>query len=194
MALRALNPDNALMFGSDDDRFYMADYPQEVDNILLSDEPDPSKFTDVGWISEDGVDETYDDSGSKIKGHQGHAVVKAFIESSETGVELTILETMLPIVLKYWNAKAEKVKDKDGTKDIVKISRPRARKAIDMVGIADFIETSTGNKLRHIYPKLTLTEREGVKYKVGEIVAWKFKLEVTKDPITLSNIPSLLLP
>lgn len=192
MALRALNPDNALMFGSDDDRFYMADYPQDVDNILLSDEPDPSKFTDVGWISEDGVDETYDDSGSKIKGHQGHAVVKAFIESSETGVELTILETMLPIVLKYWNAKAEKVKD--GTKDIVKISRPRARKAIDMVGIADFIETSTGNKLRHIYPKLTLTEREGVKYKVGEIVAWKFKLEVTKDPITLSNIPSLLLP
>ena len=48
MALRALNPDNALMFGSDDDRFYMADYPQEVDNILLSDEPDPSKFTSAG--------------------------------------------------------------------------------------------------------------------------------------------------
>ncbi|MDO4888161.1 MAG: hypothetical protein Q3979_05600 [Actinomycetaceae bacterium] len=194
MPLTPLNPDNALMFGADDDRLYLGPYGIDLSSITGVTSDIPSGLIDCGWISDDGLQDELSDSAEKIYGHQGKKVVKSFISESSTNLTATVLETKLDLLLWYWDAKAEKAQETvNGDQvDIVKITIPSGRKAVDLCGVRDLVETSTGKIMRTVYPKLTLGERDAVEYKVGSIAAYKLNLEQIGDATMFSNVPSLI--
>ncbi len=187
MALANLNPDNALMFGSDDDSLYLAAYGSIPDLADLEfDDPIPAGMIDVGWVSDDGFSDSLKDSAEKIRGHQGNRVVKAFVKESDTSIGATLLETKLKTFEWFYNATGVKV----GA--TAKFVLPTARKAVELCGISVLIDTSSGKKMIKIYEHLTLTERGSVAFKVGDITAYQITLDVIDDPILLTNVPGLI--
>ena len=194
----AVNADNVLGFGSDDDSLYLGPYDAalaaKVKGLTTA---IPEGIEDCGWMSEDGVKLTLDDSVTKIKGHQGHGVVRTFMDSSETALEATLLESRLITVTRYLNATAERIQEQIGGKqtDVAKLTAKAQRKVSLLSGVLDLYDTaSTGNvvRLRIVSPRLELGERGEVPFKVGELTAYSYKLNVTSDFVVYSNAAALL--
>ena len=109
-----VNADNVLGFGSDDDSLYLGAYDPDLGTKITGlTTAIPNTLVDCGWMSDDGVKITMDDSVTKVKGHQGHGVVRTFMDSSETGLEVALLESQLGIVTRYLNATATKIHGAD---------------------------------------------------------------------------------
>ena len=196
-----VNADNVLGFGSDDDSLYLGAYDPDLGTKITGlTTAIPNTLVDCGWLSDDGVKITMDDSVTKVKGHQGHGVVRTFMDSSETGLEVALLESQLGIVTRYLNATATKIQEQIGggpTKtDVVKIVAKAQRKVTLCSGVLDVFDTAaTGDnptRIRIVLPRLELGERGEVLFKVGELTAWSHKLSVTGDYIIYSNAKALI--
>lgn len=196
----AVNADNVLGFGSDDDSLFLGAYDAQLATKIQGLTTQiPTSLKDCGWISDDGVKLTLDDSVTKIKGHQGHGVVRTFMDSSETTLEAALLESQLDIVTRYLNANAEKIQEQIGAgpnkTDVVKITAKAQRKVMILSGVLDVFDTaSTENptRMRIVFPRLELGERGEVAFKVGELTAYSYKLAVTSDYVIYSNAKSMI--
>ena len=62
-----------------------------------------------------------------------------------------------------------------------------SRKVEALCGVADLFDVSTGKQRRYIFPRLELGERSGVTFKVGELSAYEYNLEVLDKYELLSN-------
>ena len=86
-----LNPDNARIYGGDEDAVWLAPLgtklPTTIDEAL-----DPA-FECVGWLHTDGITETATGSADKKRGHQGNAVVRTIVTEGGTTYGFTALET-----------------------------------------------------------------------------------------------------
>ena len=194
-----VNADNVLGFGSDDDSVYLGPYDKDLATKITGLTTEiPQGFTDCGWISDDGAKLTLDDSATKVKGHQGHGVVRTFIDSSETSIEFALLESKLVIVTNYLNATAEKIQEQIGggaKTDVAKITAKAQRKVTLLSGVLDLYDTaSTENivRMRLVFPRLELGERGEITFKVGELTAYSYKLSVTSDYVIYSNAKALI--
>ena len=194
----AVNADNVLGFGSDDDSLYLGPYDAALATKVKGLTSTISvALEDCGWMSEDGVKLTLDDSVTKIKGHQGHGVVRTFMDSSETALEATLLESRLITVTRYLNATTEKIQEQiDGKQtDVAKLTAKAQRKVSLLSGVLDLYDTaSTENvvRLRVVFPRLELGERGEIPFKVGELTAYPYKLNVTGDFVVYSNATAML--
>ena len=183
----AVNADNALIFSSDNDALWLGEY--EVDfgkkiTSLTQDLSGVTTLTNVGWISEDGFKLTSDDSVTKIKGHQGHGVVKTFLDSSETTFSATLLETKLAPLSWYLDATSEKIEDGGATKS--------SRKVKLLCGVADFFDVSgVGAQIRIVFPRLELGERGEITFQQAEITGYEYNLSVLGDYIIYSDHKAL---
>ena len=74
-----LNAANALMFGSENDSFYLGDGKIALESIVDLSTPVPSGLEDVGWIGEDGMSINLNDSVDKLIVHQNHGFVKTYM-------------------------------------------------------------------------------------------------------------------
>lgn len=93
MALIMVNPDNARIWGSDDDYFAVADRDAEftVPTTLTTAAPGP--FVEAGWIHPDGFTLTPTDEVAKLRGFQGGRVIRTKVTSSETSITVQLLES-----------------------------------------------------------------------------------------------------
>lgn len=194
----AVNADNALIFSSDDDSLWLTDYDKTFATKvpgLTTDLATISGLTNCGWLHEDGVKLTMDDSLTKIKGHQGHGVVKTFLDSSETSISATLLETILKTVTWYLDATAEKIEEDKGAKKIAvaKITAKSSRKVKVLSGAADLFDVSGVNAhVRIVFPRLELGERGEVTFQQAEITGWAYNLSVLGDFIIYSDHEALI--
>ena len=74
-----MNAANALMFGSENDSFFLGDGKVDLTSIVDLETQLPAGLEDVGWIGEDGMTINLSDSVDKIRGHQKHGVVKTYM-------------------------------------------------------------------------------------------------------------------
>ena len=194
----AVNADNVLGFGSDDDSLYLGPYDAALASKIQGlTTTVPTALKDCGWISDDGIKLTMDDSVTKIKGHQGHGVVRTFMDSSETGLEAALLESQLDIVTRFLNAKAEKIQEQIGAgpakTDVAKLTAKAQRTVTVLSGVLHMYSDHTpGTRMRIVFPRLELGERGEVAFKVGELTAWSYKLSVLGDYVIYSNAKSLI--
>ena len=181
------NADNAFMAGSEKDTLYLGPAGTDLSTITSLTSPLPEGMIDVGWTSDDGMTLDMSDSVDKIRGHQGHGVVRTYMSDSSTSFKATLLETKLELLKKYLGAtKAEKVTT-TGTESITRMTVSASRKVETMCGVADLFDVSTGKQRRYIFPRLELGERSGVTFKVGELSAYEYNLEVLDKYELLSN-------
>lgn len=181
------NADNAFMAGSEKDTLYLGPAGTDLSTITSLTTPMPEGMIDVGWTSDDGMTLDMSDSVDKIRGHQGHGVVRTYMTDSSTSFKATLLETKLELLKKYLGAtKAEKV-TATGTDSITRMTVSASRKVEALCGVADLFDVSTGKQRRYIFPRLELGERSGVTFKVGELSAYEYNLEVLDKYELLSN-------
>ena len=178
------NADLAFMAGSEKDTLYLGPVSTDLSTVTSLTGTVPTGMVDVGWISEDGVTLGMSDSVDKIRGHQGHNVVRTYMSDSSTTVKASILESKLELLKKYLGAlKTEKVTQAA----ITRMEISASRKVETMCGIADLFDVSTGKQRRYIFPRLELGERSDTSFKVGELTVYEYNLEVIEKYILLSD-------
>ena len=181
------NADLAFMAGSEKDTLYLGPVSTDLSTVTSLTGTVPSGMVDVGWISEDGITLGMSDSMDKIRGHQGHNVVRTYMSDSSTTVKASILESKLELLKQYLGAlKTEKV-TQAGSAAITRMEISASRKVEAMCGIADLFDVSTGKQRRYIFPRLELGERSDTTFKVGELTVYEYNLEVLEKYILLSD-------
>jgi hypothetical protein len=189
----ATNTANSLMFGSDDDSVFLAERTTSLAASLAElefDDDIPTGLIDCGWVSEDGFALDLEDSVEKIRGHQGNAVVKEFMSSSDTTLTAALLESKLEIVKWNLDAAVSKVTGVDG--DYAEIKAPSSRKVKNLVGVVDLYETSgSGSRWRLICDHLTLGQRGSLAFKSQELTTYNYSLGVLGGFRILTDTPAL---
>lgn len=180
------NADNAFMAGSEKDTLYLGPAGTDLSSITALDSPIPAALLDVGWLDEDGLTLGMSDSVDKIRGHQGHGVVRTYMSDSSTTFTANLLESKLALVKQYLGVtKTEKVTAGSGS--ITRMEVSSSRKVEALCGVADLFDTSTGKQRRYIFKRLELGERSDVQYKVGEITAYECQFEVLDGYVLLTD-------
>lgn len=194
-----VNADNALIFSSDDDSLWLTDYDKDFATKvtgLTTDLTTVSGLTNVGWLHEDGVKLAFDDSLTKIKGHQGHGVVKTFLDSSESSISATLLETLLKTLAWYLDATAEKIEESaaGGSKiAVAKITAKSSRKVKVLSGAAELFDVSgVGAHVRIVFPRLEIGERGEITFQQAEITGYEYNLSILGDYIIYSDHKALI--
>lgn len=187
-----LNADFAHMFGSDNDTVYLGLYTQELATQLEAidtlDKAIPTGLEDVGWLSDDGIEFSFDDSTEDIRGFQGNAVVKSYMSESTTSFTAALLESKLQTVLNYLDAE----ETEGSTQGVTRLKAKSARTAKTMCAVIDLYDTSnTKVQFRYVFPRLALGEREGLAFKNGEISAYNHTLKVLGDYYLITNAPGM---
>lgn len=181
------NADLVFMAGSEKDTLYLGPAGTDLSVVTSLTTPMPSGMVDVGWTSDDGMTLDMSDSVDKIRGHQGHGVIRTYMSDSSTSFKATLFEAKLDLLKRYMGVtKAEKVTTA-GTDSITRMTVSASRKVEALCGVADLFDVSTGKQRRYIFPRLELGERSGVTFKVGELTAYEHNLEVLDKYELLTN-------
>lgn len=181
------NADLVFMAGSEKDTLYLGPAGTDLSTITNLTTAMPAGMVDVGWISDDGMTLDMSDSVDKIRGHQGHGVIRTYMSDSSTSFKATLFEAKLELLKRYMGVtKTEKVTT-TGADSITRMTVSASRKVEALCGVADLFDVSTGKQRRYIFPRLELGERSGVTFKVGELTAYEHNLEVLDKYELLSN-------
>lgn len=184
------NADNAFMAGSEKDTLYLGPAGTDLSMVTSLNSPLPQGMVDAGWLTEDGLTLGMSDSVDKIRGHQGHGVVRTYMSESSTTLKATLLEAKLDLLKRYMGVtKTEKVTA--GTSSITRMEISSSRKVETLTGVMDLFDVSTGKQRRYIFKRLELGERSDVSYKVGDITAYEHNLEVLDGYILLTDEDNL---
>ena len=180
------NADNAFMAGSEKDALYLGPAGLDLSTITNLNTALPSGMVDAGWITEDGFTLGMSDSADKIRGHQNHGVVRTYMSESSTTLKAALLESKLGLLKQYLGVtKTEKVTT--GSDSITRLEVSTSRKVETMTGVLDLFDVSTGKQRRYVFKRLELGERSDVSYKVGELTAYEYNLEVLDGYVLLTN-------
>lgn len=180
------NADNAFMAGSEKDTLYLGPAGLDLSTITNLNTALPSGMVDAGWIAEDGFTLGMSDSADKIRGHQNHGVARTYMSESSTTLKAALLESKLGLLKQYLGVtKTEKVTT--GSDSITRLEVSTSRKVETMTGVLDLFDVSTGKQRRYVFKRLELGERSDVSYKVGELTAYEYNLEVLDGYVLLTN-------
>jgi len=143
-----------------------------------------SSLTDVGYISEDGVTETYEDETTEITAWQNGAVVRRLITSSQCSLAFTMIESKAK-VLELFHKGSTVVSDGAGGHKINVLApgTDRRRFVLDVVDGTDVIRVVVHNG--------EVTERGEIAYKSDEAVG--YPVTVTCYPATVGGDDNVVL-
>ncbi|MFD9629794.1 phage tail tube protein [Streptomyces violascens] len=129
-------------------------------------------FTDIGWISDDGITESNSADTSEVKGWQGGQTVRKVISSSEMTFQFTAIETSKTVLELYH--KGSKVVTTSG-KSVLAIKAPGPDRRSFGFDVID------GNShIRIVVPDGEVTETGDITYKGDEAIG--YELTVTAYP------------
>jgi hypothetical protein len=128
----------------------------------------PTGWVDIGWISDDGVTESYNDDVSEIKAWQNAATVRRVISGGEATLQFTAIETS-PATLELYH--------KGSTVGTGKIPVYEAAPDERMFGL-DVIDGD--DHIRIFIARGEVTERGDITYKSDSAVG--YELTITAYP------------
>lgn len=129
-------------------------------------------FTDIGWISDDGITESNSADSTEIKGWQGGATVRKVISSSEMTFKLTAIETSKTVLELYH--KGSKVVTTSG-KSVLAVKAPGPDRRTFGFDVID-----GSSHIRIVIPDGEVTETGDITYKGDE--ALSYELTITAYP------------
>ncbi|MFG3036857.1 phage tail protein [Streptomyces sp. NPDC048330] len=129
-------------------------------------------FTDIGWISDDGITESNSADSSEIKGWQGGQTVRKVISSSEMTFSFTAIETSKTVLELYH--KGSKVVTTSG-KSVLAVKAPGPDRRTFGFDVID-----GDSHIRIVIPDGEVTETGDITYKGDEAIA--YELTITAYP------------
>ena len=199
MPSSTVNTDNVFIGGSDNDSLYLGPVsaaPKLAGLKLYTDVP--ADLIAAGWLSDDGVTRGADDSKKALQGHQGHANVVVYMDSSESTLKAEILEHKLQLLKWLLSAKGgdSRLTDTDapdGHKEYVELTAAHSRRIEHLCGVWDTYDTAhDGIKYRYVFPSLDLSERDKMSDKPGGFSSLPCTLDIMKDYRVMTNSPGML--
>jgi hypothetical protein len=179
------NASNARIFGSDLDAIWLAPLgtplPTGISDTLNG------AFEDVGWLHTDGVTEAFGGSKTKIRGHQGGAVVRGRIEEGSTEYSFVALESKAQTqALRY----DEKTVTTSG--GVRKATRGPGQKVQLRAAVIEFYDAdNTTLKERLVIPRFEIVPDGDRVFVNNDIAAFPFRGEVIGNYDTYSNTPTV---
>ncbi|MFE7498212.1 hypothetical protein ACFU6O_03815 [Streptomyces albidoflavus] len=153
-----------------------AAYVAAPDSTLPTDATTPwdAAFTDIGWISDDGITESNSADATEIKGWQGGATVRKVISASEMSFSFTAIETSKTVLELYH--KGSKVLTTDG-KSVLAVKAPGPDRRTFGFDVID------GNShIRIVIPDGEVSETGDITYKGDEAVAYELTITAYPGP------------
>ena len=132
-------------------------------------------FIDLGYVSEDGVTEAYEDETTDIKAWQGGATVRTVITGSTATLSFTMVETKTD-VLELFHKNSSVVTD-GSTGYKMNVVQPGVDKRVFVLDVIDGAE-----EVRIVVPSGEVTERGEIVYKNDEPVG--YQVTITCYPTT----------
>lgn len=114
-------------------------------------------LADLGYISDDGVEENYDEDTTEITAWQGGAVIRRVISSSEATFKFAMLENKREVVELYHKGSTVVTDGSSGWK--MDIMTPQADRRAFVIDVLD-----GSDHLRIYIPDGEVTERESIGY------------------------------
>lgn len=181
------NANNARIFGSDLDSIYLAPLgtalpsgPTGITDALNG------AFVDVGWLSSDGIGEELSGSKTKLRGHQGGAVIRT--RMTETGTEYTFVcgeRTAQLLGLRYAESGVST------TGGVRTATRAPSQKVTALAAVLDFFDVdNTTVKERLAIPRFEITPDGTATFKSDDILWMPFRGEIIGSATHWTNTPT----
>ncbi|MER8256733.1 hypothetical protein [Streptomyces albidoflavus] len=153
-----------------------AAYVAAPDSTLPTDATTPwdAAFTDIGWISDDGITESNSADATEIKGWQGGATVRKVISASEMSFSFTAIETSKTVLELYH--KGSKVLTTDG-KSVLAVKAPGPDRRTFGFDVID-----GDSHIRIVVPDGEVSETGDITYKGDEAVAYELTITAYPGP------------
>lgn len=179
-----LNAANARIYGGDSDSVFLAPLgtalPTTLDGAL------DGAFEDVGWLHSDGVTETLSGSKTKIRGHQGQAVVRTRMTEPGTEFAFVALESKAQTKALRYNEKS--VSTLGGVRAAV---RGPGQTVSVRSAVIDFYDADDDSiKDRLIIPRFEIVANGDRVYVGSDISGFPFLGEIIGDYTELSSNPT----
>lgn len=130
-------------------------------------------WLDLGYISEDGVTESYDDNSETIKAWQGGATVRSIITSTDATFHFVCLETNINVLETYH--KGSLLTD-DGTTATMNVTNATADEKMFGFDVLD------GNDhIRIVVPRGEVSERAEITYTNSAAAAYDITITAYPD-------------
>lgn len=186
-----LDPDNARIYGSDDDAVFDAPLGTAVPAGLatnLDTEP-AAPWADFGWLGEDGLNLNPSDSVTKFRGHQGGKVVRTKMVTSETQLVFRCLETKRQTIdLQF------QVKDRTITgvapNQIARTTFGSGRLVISRAFLVRLVDGGVTRWFE--IPRGEIGERGSLAFKNSEMSVYEYTVEIIGDWYELTNDPAVV--
>ena len=138
----------------------------------------PAGYNDLGYVSEDGVTEAYDEDVQDIQAWQGGAIVRTLISSSKASLAFTMIETKASVLELYHKGSTVESLGANGFK--VDVVLPGVvRKAI----VLDILD---GDKHTRLYVRDgEVTERGEITYVNDETIS--YPVTITCYPVSVGG-------
>lgn len=128
----------------------------------------PTGFTDLGYISEDGVAQTIDRSTEQIKAWGGDTV-RTIQTEHDVQYTFTFIETKAEVLEMYYN-------DPDATASLVSITAAQAERATFIIDVVD------GDQLIRLeIPDAQVTDTGDVTYATEEAIGYEVTIDCYPD-------------
>ncbi|WP_017178170.1 hypothetical protein [Actinomyces timonensis] len=181
MTYAKLDATQILQFGSDDDAVALAPLGTQLPTDLSA-LTDPWK--EVGWINEDGMKFSPDDSVDKRKAHQGHRVYRTVMTDSSTDFEFIALQSNYQTLSLQW-----KIKNTDTQGGITTHTMSNARD-IDACAIAVTVKAN-GHTYVYACSRFEVGERSEFTINATDDAAYSIKGTFASDIILITDDPNM---
>ena len=137
-------------------------------------DPIPPEYADTGFVSDDGITESYDEDTNDVRAWQNGQIVRTLISSSNATLKFTMIETKKTTLELYHKGSTVVSDGADGYRLDVKPPAPDPRRFV--------IDVLDGTNVERIYvPFGEVTERGEITYVNDEVIS--YEVTVTCYPV-----------
>lgn len=180
----ATNTDNVRVYGSQYDAIYVAPVgtpDPEFTTVADLLKPLEGKYQNVGWLNEDGIPMAVSTDVEKFKAHQGAALVRSKVTSTERSITIgAIEESPLVTGMFFDHGAPEKAGDGMARVDFPKGIGTVARKAIVVLNDGDVTKIL-------VISRIEIGEREDVSHTNSELTGYTMTGDITGEMYMLTN-------
>lgn len=185
----ATNIDNVRVYGSQYDAIYVADIgtpdPEFTSAADLL-KPLEGKYTNIGWLNEDGIPLAVSTDVEKFKAHQGAAMVRSKVTATERSLTIGAIEESPIVTGMFFDHGAP---TKVGT-DLARVDFPKgigtvAKKAIVILNDGDVSKAL-------VISRLEIGEREDISHTNSELTGYTMTGDITGEMYMLTNSKAYL--
>lgn len=181
------NRDNIRIYGGEDGGVWVADKGTQGPSDLSA---PATGWTELGWISEDGLNLDQDADQKEFNAWQGGTIIKVVTSGAKRTFKFQCLEETA-VVLGLAYPGLEFTVTGTGDAKVAKGTVPGSIKTQEKAFVLDAVDSIDGYTKRYNVPTGTINPSNSVEHKFDDMTVYEFEVTVTDDFDIVTNSPSV---